>query len=208
MWLTDMDDDGFVDIVSADHTAHKGVWHKNPGTDITRSGNLSSIFRGIRMPGDFAMVDMDRDGDLDYVGTSMTLGQIFIVEQTNPDSSLVVKVNLPEGFDQPITKLVVLLTKEVPLQGIPKDILANIDNGDIDGDGTPDIDQMLGSGSQLYLSFDDTNKNEDFYVMANLYVEGGGMLAPKGGVDFSGYSEQVRLGQGTIEVEIDLFLAE
>lgn len=30
-WLADMDDDGLVDVVSADHTAHRGVWHKNPG---------------------------------------------------------------------------------------------------------------------------------------------------------------------------------
>ena len=31
MWLADMDDDGLMDVVSADHTAHRGVWHKNPG---------------------------------------------------------------------------------------------------------------------------------------------------------------------------------
>ena len=34
MWLTDMDSDGLVDVVSADHTAHRGVWHKNPGGDF------------------------------------------------------------------------------------------------------------------------------------------------------------------------------
>ena len=34
MWLADMDGDGLTDVVSADHTAHRGVWHKNPGYEV------------------------------------------------------------------------------------------------------------------------------------------------------------------------------
>jgi hypothetical protein len=208
MWLTDMDGDGLVDIVSADHTAHKGVWHKNPGDDITETWEPNAIFKGIRMPGDFAMADMDRDGDLDYVGTSMTFGQIFIVEQTDPASSLVVTIKLPADFDQPITKLVLLLTEKVPLKGIPKAVLANIDNGDIDEDGTPDVDQMIGSDNQLSLSFADTDKSGEFHAMAVIYVEGGGNFQPESGVDYAGYSDKILLGDGKVELEIELDLLE
>jgi hypothetical protein len=75
MWLADMDKDGLTDVVNADHTAHRGVWHKNPGPDLNQPWLPNLIFRDIRLPGDFAMVDIDGDDDLDWVGTSMTLGQ-------------------------------------------------------------------------------------------------------------------------------------
>lgn len=39
------------------------------------------------------MVDIDGDGDLDWVGTSLTLGQAFIVEQVQPDSSLIATIS-------------------------------------------------------------------------------------------------------------------
>ncbi len=204
MWLTDMDSDGLVDVVSADHTAHRGVWHKNPGGDLSGTWEPNAIYRGIRMPGDFAMVDIDKDGDLDWIGTSMTLGQTFIVEQVEPETSLVVNLTLPDDFDQPITKLVILLTKKVPLKGIPKAVLANIDNTDMDGDGQLDIDQMFGSNNHLMLSFADIGNEGEFHVMAVVYVEGGGKFQPESGVDFEGHSDQIILGQG--KIELDLYL--
>ena len=39
MWLADMDGDGLMDVVSADHTAHRGVWHKNPGRSVASRGS-------------------------------------------------------------------------------------------------------------------------------------------------------------------------
>ena len=42
MWLADVDQDGLVDVVSADHTAHRGVWHRNPGF-----GSATSACRAI-----------------------------------------------------------------------------------------------------------------------------------------------------------------
>ena len=39
--------------------------------------------------------DLDKDGDLDWVGTSMTLGRAFIVEQIEPASGMVAKISLP-----------------------------------------------------------------------------------------------------------------
>jgi hypothetical protein len=208
MWLADMDDDGLVDVVSADHTAHRGVWHKNPGLDHGGEWQQSSsIFRDVRMPGDFEMIDVDRDGDLDWVGTSMTWGQAFIVEQVEPDSSLVATISLPEGFDQEITRLVLLLTREIPLKGIPKAILATIDNLDKDGDGALDVEQNLGPSRDLVLPIEDVGASGEYHVMAVLYVEGGGKFQPEWGVDYVAYSAKHTFGQGKVEVSLDLELS-
>ena len=63
MWLADMNSDGFMDVCSADHTAHRGFWHQNPGPGQPGPWKPNLIFRNIRLPGDFAMVDMESDGD-------------------------------------------------------------------------------------------------------------------------------------------------
>ena len=150
------------------------------------------------------MVDMDKDGDLDYVGIFDDSGATFIVEQVEPDTSLVVNLSLPDDFDEPITKLVILLTKKVPLKGIPKAVLANIDNTDMDGNGELDIDQMLGSNHKIMLSFEDVENAGDFHVMAVVYVEGGGNFQPKSGADYEGHSDLLTFGGGKIEVNLDL----
>ena len=118
MWWTDVDGDGAVDLVSADHTAHRGVWHRNTGVGGGNQWTGSSIYRNINMPGDFAMVDIDGDGDEDWVGVSMTLGQAFIVERVDPPESLVVELTLPDDLTAPITRLVVTLAEEIPVTGI------------------------------------------------------------------------------------------
>lgn len=207
MWLEDMDGDGLVDVVSADHTAHRGVWHKNPGPDSTELWQQATIFRNIRMPGDFALVDLDKDGDKDWVGTSMTWGQAFIVEQVEPESGLVVNISLPEDFDKEINKLVVLLTREVPMKGIPTAILANIDNVDKDGDGELDVDQILSLSHDLILSMEDVGEIGDFHVVVVLYVNGGGRFEPKSGVDYMVNSELVRFGEGPVEVSLEMDIA-
>jgi hypothetical protein len=204
MWLADMDGDGYVDVVSADHTAHRGVWHKNPGPDAGGLWQSNAIFRNVRMPGDFAMVDLDKDGDLDWVGTSMTWGQAFIVEQVEPPASLVATISLPDDFDASISKLVVLLTRDVPMKSIPKAILATIDNVDKDGDGEKDVDQLFGTSGELVLSLDDVGTSGEYHVMAALYVEGGGTFQPKAGVDLVAYSQQATFGQGKVEARLDL----
>lgn len=93
MYLADVDGDGLVDVVGADHTAHQGVWHKNPGNS---SGvwHINQIFP-ILLRGDFVMADNNGDGDLDWVGTSVTLGQGFVVEQVQPPTSLITTISLP-----------------------------------------------------------------------------------------------------------------
>ena len=119
MWLADMDLDGLMDVCSADHTAHRGFWHKNPGIGEPGPWKPNLIFRNIRLPGDFAMVDMDGDGDKDYVGTSMTLGKAFVMEQVHPPESLVVNISLPDDVSGTISKLLVTLVENLPVTGAP-----------------------------------------------------------------------------------------
>jgi len=208
MWLTDMNGDGLVDVVSADHTAHRGVWHENPGIDSDELWHSNTIFRNIRMPGDFAMIDMDKDGDLDWVGTSMTWGQVFIVEQVEPSSSVVAHIVLPEDFDQEISKLVIILSDEYPISGIPKGILANIDNVDKDGDGQLDVEQLINpANNTIVLSLEDVGETGEYHLVAALYVEGGGRFQPKSGVDYMASSGSQTFGDGKVEVKIDLKLA-
>jgi hypothetical protein len=159
------------------------------------------------MPGDFEMADLDNDGDLDWVGTSMTLGQAIIVEQVEPETGLVATISLPDDFDKEITRLIVLLAREVPLKGIPKSILATIENVDKDGDGELDVDQNLDVSRDMVLSLPDAGETGDYHVVAVLYVEGGGKFQPKSGVDYMASSDKVILGEGKLDVHLDLKLA-
>ncbi|NNE72789.1 MAG: VCBS repeat-containing protein [Acidimicrobiales bacterium] len=204
MWLTDMDGDGLVDIVSADHTAHTGVWHRNPGVDSDEPWRPSTIYRNIQMPGDFAMDDLDGDGDLDWIGISMQSGQAFVVEQTQPDSAAVITVSVPDDFDPDITRFILTLATELPVTGIPAGLLAVIENTDADLDGEPDVDQLLIPGQDLVLSFDDVGLAGDYYVVAGVYVEGGGDFQPVPGVDYLTASELVTFGEGTARLNIEL----
>ena len=205
-WLTDMDDDGLVDVVSADHTAHRGVWHKNPGAESDELWKLYSIYRDIRLPGDFEMNDHDGDGDLDWMGVSLTLGQGFVVEQVEPANSLVTTISLPDGFDATITRLVVVLTEEVPLETVPSAVLASIDNVDSDEDGELDVDAILNGSEDLVLAFDDVGVAGDYHVVVGLYVEGGGDFQPVPGVDYQAEGERLTFGEGKVETTLDLTL--
>ena len=204
MWLDDIDQDGLVDVISADHTAHRGVWHKNPGfgADTLWQGNL--IFRNIRLPGDFAMNDIDDDGDLDWLGISMTRGQAYTVEQVVPFTSLVARVSLPDSFNSNITKLMFTLATELPVTGVPAAILATIDNVDADGDGLLDVDQILGAEQDFVFTMEDVGVSGNFHVIATLYVEGGGQFQPVPGVDYMASSDKVALGAGQVTIDLAL----
>ena len=65
MWLADMDLDGLMDVCGADHTAHRGFWHKNPGIGEPGPWKPNMIFRNIRLPGDFAMTSSMKHREMD-----------------------------------------------------------------------------------------------------------------------------------------------
>ncbi len=180
------------------------MWHRNPGPDVDELWEGTAIYRNIRMPGDFTMTDLDEDGDLDWVGVSMTNGQAFVVEQVEPPSSLLTTISLPDEFDASVTRLLITLAKDLPVTGIPVAVLGVIDNVDNDGDGALDVDQILAPGEDLVLGFDDVGVVGDFHVVARLYVEGGGEFQPVVGVDYLAASEKLTFGSGTAVAELEL----
>ena len=133
-----------IDVVSADHTAHGGVWHETPATSRRRLG-AAPIYRNIRMPGDFAMTDLDDDGDLDWVGTSMTEGTRFIVEQVATHRPAWWRRSpLPDGLRRDDRACCWSPSPgQVPVTGMPIAMPAMIENADRDGDGELDVDQVL-----------------------------------------------------------------
>jgi protoheme ferro-lyase len=205
MWLADMDYDGLMDVVSADHTAHRGVWHRNPGPGGAVPWQQKNvIFNGIRLPGDFVMVDLEGDGDQDYVGTTLTLGQAFIVEQVHPPRSLVTTISLPDGFSGNINQLMVALASNLPLTGPPDAVLATISNADADGNGVGDVDQILNASRDLVLGFEDVGPTGAYHLVVVLFMEGGGIFQPVPGVDYMAASGPLTFGGGTVETELEL----
>lgn len=206
MYLADVDEDGLIDVVSADHTAHQGVWHKNPGPDSNDEWQINLIFPNILLPGDFVVADADGDGDLDWVGTSVTLGQAFIVEQVHPQSSLVTTISLPKDFIGTISSLTLTLVGTLPITGPPDKILATVTNDDKDGDGIGDVDAILSPSRSLILATEDVEMNGDFFVMAVLYMEGGGTFQPMPGIDYMATSPKLTFGQGQVNAALELEL--
>jgi len=205
MWLADVDEDGLMDVVSADHTAHRGVWHKNPGTDLNEPWQFDLIFPYIRLPGDFAMIDLEKDGDLDWLGTSLTLVQAFAVEQVEPDSGLVATISLPDSFNGEIRSLMLTLAENVPVTGLPAAVLATIENQDVDENGIGDVDEILNASRDLVLALDDVPPG-NYHVIAVLYMEGGGQFQPSSGIDYMAASMKITLGQGKKEALLELGL--
>jgi hypothetical protein len=62
----------------------------------------------------------------------------------------------------------------------------------------------LSPSHDLVLPVKDVGETGDYHVVAVLYVEGGGKFQPKSGVDYMASSEKVTLGQGKVEVTLDL----
>ena len=140
------------------------------------------------------------------MSTSVTLGQGFIVEQVQPDTSLVTTLSLPDSFDGQITTLMLTLASSLPVTGPPDAVLATIQNVDNDNDGTGDVDQVLNGSRDLVLSVEDVGVTGLYHVVAVLFMDGGGTFAPVPGVDYMAASGPLMLGQGKTEVSLDLEL--
>ncbi len=206
MWLADMDSDGLMDVCSADHTAHRGFWHKNPGPGEPGPWKPNLIFRNIRLPGDFVIMDIDEDGDKDWIGTSMSLGTGFIVEQIHPETSLITTIALPDGFTGTVSRLMVMLAGNLPVTGPPAAVLYEISNDDSDGDGIGDVDRILNPSTDLTLALADAGVAGDYHVVVALFMEGGGVYQPVPGVDYLAASSKVAIGSGQQSVRLDLEL--
>ena len=156
----------------------------------------SSIFRDIRMPGDFAMIDLDGDGDLDWVGISMTLGQAFIVEQVEP-ARRSGRDDLDARRLRPIGDQADRHAGERGARDghARSRCWRSIDNVDNDGDGELDVDQILSAGRDLVLAVDDVGLAGDYHVVAALYVEGGGEFQPVPGRRLPGRQRAAHLRQ-------------
>ncbi|MCX6130382.1 MAG: VCBS repeat-containing protein [Proteobacteria bacterium] len=206
MWLADMDADNQPDIVIADHTGHRGLWFKNPGPGpkLNKEWSERLIFDGIKMPGDFVMNDIDHDGDLDWIGTSLVTGQPVIVEQVKPERSLVLHLALPENFTAKSSKLFVGLYRSLPVAGPPDKTLLLVNNLDLDHDGYGDVDQILNTEQDFTLGVEDVGLKGTYYVYAVLYVEGGGQFLPLAGVDSTAVSKAISLGSGQIGLDLQL----
>ena len=59
----------------------------------------------------------------------------------------------------------------------------------------------------LVLAIDDVGQTGEYHLVAVLYVEGGGRFQPKSGVDYMANSKKATLGQGKVEVTLNLDLA-
>jgi hypothetical protein len=136
----------------------------------------------------------------------MTLGQAFLVEQVQPDSSLITTISLPDGFSGEIRQLMVTLATELPVTGPPAAILATIDNVDADSDGEGDVDQILNPSRDLVLALPDVGVTGDYHVVVVLFMEGGGQFAPVSGVDYMAASGPLSFGAGQVAVELELML--
>ena len=134
----------------------------------------------------------------------MTMGKAFIVEQVQPESSLVTTISLPDGFTGSVTKLLVTLAANLPVTGPPAAILAEISNADSDGDNVGDVDKILNPDMDLTLAFSDVGVTGPYHVVVALYMEGGGVFQPVPGMDYMAASPKMELGSGQQNVTLNL----
>ena len=115
-------------------------------------------------------------------------------------------ISLPEDFNGNTNRLLVTLAQSLPVMGPPAAVLADISNGDIDGDGIGDVDNILSASKDLTLAIPDAGLSGEYHVVVVLYMEGGGTFQPSSGIDYMGASPKVTLGQGQVSVDLQLQL--
>ncbi len=86
MYYEDINGDGLKDIAMAEVMGNRSLWFQNPGVGDAQKAHWEQhvFFTEVGLPGDFVIDDFDKDGDMDYVGVSMTIGKVIYVERLDP----------------------------------------------------------------------------------------------------------------------------
>lgn len=120
---------------------------------------------------------------------------------TTPDAAVAakaaVKIKVPSTYTGTARQIVLVVEDSLPPMGPPAGILLQ--------QNTPAVT----AGGTLSLEGDPSGLNGDYYVLAVLYMQGGGMLSPKAGVDYVAQSAaKVHFDGKSIDLgELDLALA-
>jgi len=67
-----------------------------------------------------------------------------------------------------------------------------------------DVDQLINASNEIILALEDVGETGKYLVVAALYVEGGGNFNPKSGIDYMASSGKQTVGEGKLEVKVDL----
>lgn len=94
-------------------------------------------------------------------------------ETSAPTTTMSLKLSVPADFKGEATRLIVAAFSKLPVAGPP-------DGGILYQDNAPKITP----GGTLVIAGDATGITGAYYVLAVLYVKGGGSFAPKDGVDY------------------------
>ncbi len=129
-----------------------------------------------------------------------TMADAALPDAAAPDAAARSRLELavPAGFTGTTRRLLVVLSRTMPLAGPPAGILLSEDA------------PVLSAGGVRTLQLDTSaTQGGPFYIVAVLFMQGGGQQAPMAGVDYAGYSTRTFTFAGAAQElgRVDLALA-
>lgn len=121
--VVDLDQDGYMDIVTASLSNNTVYWCRNAGNNVFSQTALSSSTAG---SADIDVADMDNDGDLDIVGAAFTGDKVYMLQNNG-------------------SQTFTLIDLAINIDGAIKSKIA-----DFDGDGDKDIVVGAREGDQIF----------------------------------------------------------